>query len=251
MVRCFCKERETYSHKYRSDNMKKENNKLRKSTLVTVVSIIVIVFLLIMGFDEFFLGIAIFVLLISILLNLKFLFQRLLKKDNSTKDNLPSLSRVKEEHYSKTGMSEDEIVFFRKTMAEAKANIVTLNKNMTSTAKLKSIDLRLQTTTAAKAMFKELVNDPQKLHLADQFLYNHLPNITELTNKYLEIDRHELKTKQTYQALKQCAEAIEKASILLIGDYNKFVQDDLDELDVEISIAEKNTSHYQDEYKGE
>ena len=75
-----------------------------------------------------------------------------------------------------------------------KNEINQLQMNMQQTAKLKAIDLRHDPVKAAKALFKELVKEPNRLHEASQFLYTHLPNLVDLTNKYNEINDHEIKT---------------------------------------------------------
>ena len=166
---------------------------------------------------------------------------------------MPELTKEKEAHYSEFGMNDKEIVFFRETMADAKKQITTLDNNMQEVAKLKAINLRYDTLKASRAMFKEIVKEPNKLHRADRFLYNHLPNVVELTSKYIEINNHELKTKDTFDALNQCAAAIEEVSQLIVKDYADFVKDDLDDLDVEISIAQQNVDREKEmeEYKHE
>lgn len=160
-------------------------------------------------------------------------------KKKGKKNKLPDLNVEKEKHYHDLGMSDQEIAFFRETMATAREQIIQLEKNMNSTAKLKAINLRNDTVRAAKAMFKEMVRDPQKLHQADRFLYTHLPNLLDLTAKYNEINQHEIKSKETYTKLAQSAEVIEEVSQLIVADYQKFVADDLEDMDVEISIAKQ------------
>lgn len=161
------------------------------------------------------------------------------KKQQSNQPQLPSLTAEKIRHYEESGMSEQQIAFFRETMAQTKTQIIQLEHNMQQAAKLKAIDLRNDTVKAAKAMFKELVKEPNKLHLADQFLYTHLPNLVELTDKYLEIDAHELKNKNTYEALSKSAKVINDISELLAADYQKLVADDLDDLEVEMTLAQQ------------
>ncbi|HCM90034.1 MULTISPECIES: 5-bromo-4-chloroindolyl phosphate hydrolysis family protein [Vagococcus] len=182
------------------------------------------------------------------------LFRRLFSKNkNNFDDSMPNLSREKEDHYASLGMTNKEIIFFRDTMADTKKQIKTLEDNMNQVAKLKAINLRYDTLKACKAMFKEIVKEPRKLHLSDRFLYNHLPNLVELTNKYVEINNHELKNKDTFDALTQSATAIEEVSQLIVKDYSDFVNDDLEDLDVEISIAKQNIDREKtfDSYKQE
>ncbi|WP_019723543.1 5-bromo-4-chloroindolyl phosphate hydrolysis family protein, partial [Enterococcus mundtii] len=121
------------------------------------------------------------------------------RKKPKDKTALPNLSDKLATHYSENGMTPSEISFFRETMNQTKNEIEQLEKNMYETAKLKAIDLRHEPVKAAKGLFKELVKEPTRLHDASQFLYTHLPNLVDLTNKYIEINEHEIKNKQTYQ----------------------------------------------------
>ncbi|MHC5229970.1 5-bromo-4-chloroindolyl phosphate hydrolysis family protein [Enterococcus sp. LJL99] len=166
-----------------------------------------------------------------------FLVRRPGKKKVKKTDKLPNLTKTKEDHYAQLGLTDQEITFFRDTMNIAKKQIDQLQENMTSSTKLRAIDLRNDTLRVSKALFKELVKEPKKLHLANHFLYTHLPNLVDLTNKYLEIDAHEIKNKQTYEKLEESAQIIDQVSKLIKKDYEQFVADDLEDLDVEISVA--------------
>ncbi len=86
------------------------------------------------------------------------------------------------------------------------------------------------------------MKEPKKLHLANHFLYTHLPNIVDLTSKHLEIEQHEVKNKQTYEKLEESAQIIDQLSKLVKNDYEEIVSDDLDDLDVEMSIAKSSLS---------
>lgn len=152
---------------------------------------------------------------------------------------VPILSKEKEEHYEQLGMTTSEIELFRSTMNAAKGQIDRLQKNTAQSSKLKAIDLRHDTTKAAKALFKELVKEPTRLHDASHFLYTHLPNMADLTDKYLEINQHEIKSKETFAKLEESAQVIDQLASLIVQDYQLFVAEDLEDLDVEISIAKQ------------
>ena len=180
-------------------------------------------------------------LLMAIILGVFYLFRSIFTRNTSTADtSLPYLSDELDAHYHNNGMTDKDIAFFRQTMLETKQHIATLEKNMDDVAKLKAINLKTDVIKASKGLFKELVKEPHKLALADGFLYNHLPNIVELTNKYIEINDHDIKNKNTYEYLNKSAVAIEEVSRLILKDYTSFVSDDLDDLDVELSIANQN-----------
>lgn len=166
-----------------------------------------------------------------------FLLINYLRKPKKDKSALPTLTKEREAHYEKIGMSDTEIAFFRDTMNTAKAQIVKLQENMNSVAKLKAIDLRNDTIRVSKAMFKEIVKEPEKLHSANHFLYTHLPNLVELTDKYIEINNHEIKNKQAYEKLEESSLIIDQVSKLILKDYEQFVSDDLEDMDIEMSVA--------------
>lgn len=155
---------------------------------------------------------------------------------------LPKLTKEKLIYYQDKGMSDEEIDFFRETMAEAKEQIDCLEKNMNQLAKLKAINIRNNTVRTAKIYFKAIVKEPDRLHHADKFLYTYLPNIVELTTKYVEINDHEIKNKQTYELMDESAKIIDEMSKLILADYQKFLTIDLDELEVEISVAKQSLS---------
>lgn len=99
--------------------------------------------------------------------------------------------------------------------------------------------MRRDTLRAAKALFKELVKEPQKLHCANHFLYTHLPNMVDLTDKFIEINEHEIKSRETYEKIEESAQIIDQMASLIAQDYQQFVADDFEEMDVELSIAKQ------------
>ena len=171
-----------------------------------------------------------FVILVGFLV---FVLYRKKKNAADKSDQMPYLTKDKEAHYRELGLSPQEIDFFRSTMSTAKKQIIQLQENMNRSTKLRAIDLRNDTTKVSKALFKELVKEPKKLHLANHFLYTHLPNIVDLTSKHLEIEQHEVK---------ESAQIIDQLSKLVKNDYEEIVSDDLDDLDVEMSIAKSSLS---------
>jgi len=99
--------------------------------------------------------------------------------------------------------------------------------------------LRHDALRASKALFKELVKEPTKLPLASHFLYTHLPNMVDLTDKFIEINSHEIKSRETYDKIEESTQIIEQMASLIAKDYSQFVADDLDDMDVELSIAKQ------------
>ncbi|MBS7576822.1 MULTISPECIES: 5-bromo-4-chloroindolyl phosphate hydrolysis family protein [unclassified Enterococcus] len=152
------------------------------------------------------------------------------KKTNSEKEKL----------YHEAGLNEQDIKAFRNTMAEAKQNIIDWEANVKQNATLKKIEKETQGIIAAKALFKEIVEEPKRITEVDTFLYKRLPNIVNLTEKYLKITAHKIKAESTIETLKKSEEVIQKVSIQISNDYTKFVSDDLEDLTIEAEVAKEN-----------
>lgn len=176
---------------------------------------------------------------IFILIGVFFIFRGIVGQKTARAKKIPTLSKEREDHYLETGMSKREIDVFRETMSQTKEAIDQLQQNMTQNARLKAVDLRHNSVRAAKALFKELVKEPQKLAFASHFLYTHLPNLVDLTDKYLEISAHEIKSKETYDKMEESLLVIDQLAALIAKDYQNFVSDDFEELDVELSLAKQ------------
>lgn len=206
---------------------------MRKGKLIKIVAYLFLAGLVL----RFITGVHIPAVVVILLLLVVLLFNGSKKKTGKKEEALPNLTKTKEEHYANLGMTDQEINFFRDTMNTTKKQIVQLQENMNASTKLRAVDLRNDTLRVSKALFKELVKEPKKMHLANHFLYTHLPNLVDLTSKYLEIDDHEIKNKQTYEKLEESAQIIDQVSKLIKKDYEQFVADDLEDLDIEISVA--------------
>lgn len=128
-------------------------------------------------------------------------------------------------------------------MDQTKNGISQLQMNMQQTVKLRAIDLHHDPVRAAKALFRELVEEPDRLHEASQLSYTHLPNLVNLTNKYSRINDHEIKGRQTYEKLEESAQIIGQLSVSVTQDYRKFVAGDLDNIGIEVSVTKRSLKH--------
>ena len=150
-------------------------------------------------------------------------------------------------HYQAVGMSNEEINFFRETMQLAEGQVKEVATNLQALPKLRAIDLNHDTVKTTQALFKAIVKEPQKLHNASDFLYRHLPSLTELSRKFIEISQHDVKTADTYAVLDKSAEAIAALSQQIQTDYTEFVADDLADLDTEVSVANQQLTKEQND----
>lgn len=180
----------------------------------------------------------------TVLIGSVFLFFKRKNKNGTslqkaTDEKLQRLTSEKEDFYLQQGLSKEEMIFFRETMNTAKNQIVLLEKNFIQVSKLKAIETRNDTIQLTKSLFKEIVEEPRRLHEVDQFLYVHLPSLVELTSKYIEINQHKVKNKATFDVLDKSATTIDQMCQLIATDYEHFMSNDLEDMDIELELAKQ------------
>lgn len=161
------------------------------------------------------------------------------KKVHKKRTELKAVSAKRKKLYQEKGLSDEDIKFFRETMNHAKNQILQLEENINQVGKLRAITNRYDTLNLIKILFKDIVNEPNRLHEVDQFLYVHLPSLTELTNKYVQINQHKAKSKQTFEVLENSAKTIDKMCEQISNDYLQFRSKDIKDLTNEVELAKK------------
>lgn len=174
-----------------------------------------------------------------IMLIMAFLFRKKRRPPEPISGQIPPLSNRMQAHYRKLGMQDEDITFFRAQMAEAREKIDHLQANVEKSPKLKAVDLNYGMVRVSQAMFQAIVDDPMHLANAGDFLYRHLPSLVNLTDKYIEISHHEVKTKDTWTVLAKSIEVITQLSQTIQADYTAFVHSDLTDMDAEMTTAER------------
>lgn len=217
------------------DNFLKSLGEIVRYTFTTLGTIALFVLLLVFDFGLWL------SLIISLLIGGLVFYKKDSKASSSTKvRKLKRITPEKEAFYKSKGLSRDEIKFFRETMQAAKVNILDLERNMHKSTKLTAIEKRNNTVHLAKALFKDITNEPNRLHEVDKFLYVHLPSLKDLSAKYIEVESHELKQKSTFEILEESANTIDGMCNLIAEDYVSFKSDDIEDIEFEIEHAKKN-----------
>lgn len=201
-------------------------------TITNVICLIALIVLFFgFGFD-FFTSLALTFILGA------FLYQKeKIKNPNTTHPSLERVSPEKEAFYQVKGLTKDEMNLFRKTMYTARIDIYEIEKNIKKNTKLLAITSRNHTMPVLKDFFRHIVEQPNRLHDVNTFLYTQLPNLKELTSHYIEIDNHLSKTKETYQILAKSAEAIDALCQQIESSYRDFMANDLNHAEIEIELA--------------
>lgn len=225
--------------------MKGSNTRVNLKYALTLI-IIMFIFLLLVGFEiniliAFLLSVGLGVLMLNIFTK---------NANDSSKEKLPKLSKEKEEFYTSKGLSKEDIDYFRRTMFQAQQQVVSIEKNMKKSGKLRAIEHRNNTVTLAKELFKNITLEPNRLHDVDKFLYVHLPSLADLSEKYVEIEGHKAKSKTTYDILEKSAQTIDRMSEQIAEDYVKFKEDDIQDMSVEVELAKRTLNNNETDSNG-
>ncbi|WP_082620494.1 5-bromo-4-chloroindolyl phosphate hydrolysis family protein [Lacticaseibacillus sharpeae] len=147
-------------------------------------------------------------------------------------------------HYEEAGLSDSEIAVFRETMAGASKNIHSLETTVNSSVELQDILREFDTMNVIHAYFKAIVNEPKRMTESAPFLYEQLPNMADLTRKYVIITRHEVKTADTYLVLNQAKDALAKLAATIRDEYAAFVHDDIEDLDTTVTLTKQQLARH-------
>lgn len=208
-----------------------------KNNLSTIITFIVCAVTLLYNWDRVgFLPAVILTFVIGFIT--KLILTKLLK-NNTHSSKVPRLTREKEKFYLSKGLSNEDITFFRETMMTTKEHIQSIEKRMVASSKLSAIEKRNNTIEISKALFNDIVKEPQRLHQVDQFLYIHLPSLNDLVKKYSDIENHKAKSRTTFDILNKSAETIDELCDQITHDYLKFKDSDLSSLDSSVDVTKK------------
>ena len=118
-----------------------------------------------------------------------------------TKKPLDKTSSKVQKRYEQSGLSKQDIDYFRQKMAVVKTQIEEIDETIQSYTKLRIISNRYNTTQTMKEYFKALVKHPEKLPDANLFVHTCVPSLNEMTKAYKELSEQPVKGSETYQTI--------------------------------------------------
>lgn len=151
----------------------------------------------------------------------------------------PPISPDMAAHYSEAGLSENEINLFRDTMDQAADQIHDFEAIADRVPKIKAIALNADLLDIMHAYFKAIVQTPKKLGAAGHFIYEQLPNLLRIAQKYETISHHEVKTQDTYDVLTTAANTLADLAATIKDGYAEFVESDIDDLEADLNLAKQ------------
>lgn len=208
---------------------------MRKSNTLKIVVSIVVTFLVLSFLWNSMNFLPAFAIALIVNVIIQSLFNKWLYQSKPSK-KVPKLTREKEKFYLGRGLSNDDISFFRETMMTARDQIYSIENMMNDSSKLSAIEKRNNTIEISKAMFNDIVQEPERLHEVNQFLYVHLPSLNDLVEKYTAIEKHKAKSKATFEILNKSANTIDQLCDQITQDYLEFKKTDVSSLDSSIEI---------------
>jgi len=156
-----------------------------------------------------------------------------------TKKPLKKTSTKVQERYEQSGLSKQDIEYFRQKMAVVKDQINEIEDNIQGYTKLRIIANRYNTSITMKDYFRELVANPEKLPDADLFVHTCVPSLKEMTTAYRKMSEQPVKGSETYHTLQELAEKIELTCEKLEEDYLHFQEDRIQDSEAEMDYVSR------------
>lgn len=147
-------------------------------------------------------------------------------------------SKVKE-RYEQSGLSKQDIDYFRQKMSVVKTQIQEIDETIQSFTKLRIISNRYNTIVTMKDYFKELVAHPEKLPEANLFIHTYVPSLNEMTEAYKELSEQPIKGSETYQTLQELGEKIDLVCATLEEDYLHFQESKIKKSEAEMDYVNR------------
>lgn len=155
------------------------------------------------------------------------------------KSATPPISPDMAAHYAESGLSESDVNLFRETMDQAADQIHEFEEIADRVPKIKAIATNADLFDIMHAYFKAIVQTPKKLGAAGHFIYEQLPNLLSIAQKYEAITHHEVKTQATYDVLTTASNTLKGLAETIRSGYSEFVESDIDELEADLDLAKK------------
>ena len=149
------------------------------------------------------------------------------------------LRKTSSKVYEQSGLSKQEIDYFRQKMSVVKTQIQEIDETIQSYTKLRIISNRYNTTVTMKDYFKELVAHPEKLPEANLFVHTCVPSLNEMTKAYKELSEQPVKGSETYQTLQELGEKINLVCATLEEDYLHFQEDKIKKSEAEMDYVNR------------
>ena len=152
---------------------------------------------------------------------------------------LEKTSSKVQERYEQSGLSKQDIDYFRQKMAVVKTQIEEIDETIQSYTKLRIISNRYNTTQTMKEYFKSLVKHSEKLPDANLFVHTCVPSLNEMTKAYKELSEQPVKGSETYQTLQELGEKIDLVCATLEDDYLHFQEDRIKKSEAEMDYVNR------------
>ncbi len=143
------------------------------------------------------------------------------------------------EHFKSKGLNSNDMVYFKKVMDEANEIIYRIKNQIAGVRNLEKALLTNNTLETIDELYKDIVNEPERLHDVNKFLYVHLPTLDQLITEYVQIYNHHKISDHGNRILKETITTIEEVSVRIDEDYLQFRDKDIKSLENSIQTTRK------------
>lgn len=148
-------------------------------------------------------------------------------------------SSEQKEHFKEKGLTSDDMEYFKEVMDEANNQIYSIKSQIVGVTPLEKAMSVNDTVEIIEELYKDIVNEPERLHDVNKFLYIHLPTLEQLVSQYVQINNHRRISEQGKRTLDETINTIKEVNELIDQDYLDFRNVDVETLRNNIQMTKK------------
>lgn len=137
----------------------------------------------------------------------------------------------------KHSLTLKEYLFIKRNLRDANKKMNRLYKSLMSVHHLPSLKQRIKLIRTVRRIFKITKKEPKRFFKGEMFFYSHLDSIVELMEKFVFLAGQPNKTTDINVTLSETQRTLEKLTKTIEQDLHKIIEDDIDDLNFEIDVA--------------
>jgi 5-bromo-4-chloroindolyl phosphate hydrolysis protein. len=137
------------------------------------------------------------------------------------------------------GLTRREYKLVQKSLKEAKVKIQRLQRALFKPHNLIHAKQSFETLKVAKKIYSITKNEPGRFFKAEEFYFDHLDSLVELSEKYAFLAAQPAKTRELERSLDETWKTITRMTDTIKDDLYNMLEGDIDTLHFELDVAKR------------
>ncbi|MCU9615140.1 5-bromo-4-chloroindolyl phosphate hydrolysis family protein [Caldibacillus lycopersici] len=139
----------------------------------------------------------------------------------------------------RNGLTRSEYRLVRENLKAAKEKIQRLHKAYFRISSLTNAKQNFETMRIVNKIYAITKKEPRRFFQAEEFFYNHLDSLVELSEKNAFLASQPAKTAELHEYIKDTQLTMKKLTDTIKGDLYRMLENDIDTLQFELDVAKQ------------